>query len=61
MDPLLRTFALASGLLFCVVFAAATVVVAAQNGIDLAVVLSLAIVALVMLGLVGAIRNPPRG
>ena len=60
MDPLLRMLALFSGLLFCALFAAITVVVAARNGVDLAVVLSLAIVALVLLGLVGAIRNPPR-
>jgi hypothetical protein len=37
-----------------------TIIVAAENGIDVAVVLALGIVVLVALGLLGAIRNPPR-
>jgi hypothetical protein len=60
MDPFVRSLVLFGGLAFCVFFAALTTSVAVQDGVDIAVVISFAIIALVMLGILGAIRNPPR-
>lgn len=59
MDPLVRSLVLFGGVAFCVLFAGLTLSVAANNGIDIAVVISFVVIALVMIGLVGAIRNPP--
>jgi hypothetical protein len=59
MDPDVRTALLAIGIVFCGAFAAMTLAVAADSGIDIFTVVSLLIVALIGIGLVGAIRNPP--
>jgi hypothetical protein len=60
MDPLLRNFILLAGLVFCLIFGAMTAAVAAQGGIDVLVVVSFLIILMVMLGILGALRNPPR-
>jgi hypothetical protein len=60
VDPLLRSFILFAGLTFCIFFGALTATVAVQDGIDALIVVSFVIIGLVMLGILGAIRNPPR-
>lgn len=60
MSPLVRNLILFGGLFFCLVFGALTAVVAVNDGIDILILVSFAIVAMVMLGILGAIRNPPR-
>ena len=60
MDPDLRTALLAGGLVFVGLFAAMTVSVAIDNGIDALVVLAGAIIVMLATGLIGALRNPPR-
>ncbi len=44
---------------FCVMFAGMTAVVAAQSGVDIFSLAAVAIVVMLMLAVVGAIRNPP--
>jgi hypothetical protein len=48
------------GLAFCVFFGGLTAAVAAENGVDVLIVVSFLIILMVMLGILGAIRNPPR-
>lgn len=55
-----RNLILIGGLMFCLLFGALTVSVAAENGVDALILLSFAIIVMVMLGIVGAIRNPPQ-
>jgi hypothetical protein len=59
MEPDLRAVLLVIGLLFCGLFALMTLSVVAQSGIDVLSVTAFAIVALVLFGLLGALRNPP--
>lgn len=59
MDPDLRTFLLALGAIFCFGFAAMTLVVIAESGLDILTLTSLAIVAMVLFGIYGAFRHPP--
>lgn len=59
MDPDVRTALLWVGLIFCLGFAAMTIAVIAESGLDLLTVVSLLIVGLVGFGLYGAVRNPP--
>ena len=59
MDPDLRSLLLAVGALFCLGFAAMTLVVIADDGLDILTLTSLVIVAMVGFGLYGAYRNPP--
>ncbi len=59
MDPDLRAVLLAVGAVFCFAFAAMTLVVIAESGLDILTLTSLVILAMVLLGLVGAYRNPP--
>ena len=46
-------------LAFCLLFGAATASVAAQYGIDIFTVVSFLIILMLMLAVLGAIRNPP--
>jgi hypothetical protein len=46
-------------LAFCLLFGAATASVAAQSGFDVFTVISFLIVIMLMLAVLGAIRNPP--
>ena len=47
-------------LAFCLFFGAATASVAAQYGIDIFTVISFLIIVMLMLAVLGAIRDPPR-
>ena len=60
MDPDLRTALLAVAAVFCFAFMAMTVIVIADSGIDVFTVTALVIVGMVVLGLWGAVRNPPK-
>jgi hypothetical protein len=60
VEPLIRNLILFGGLAFCVVFGALTAAVAAEEGVDVLIVVSFAIIVMVMLGILGALRNPPR-
>jgi hypothetical protein len=46
-------------LVFCLLFGAATASVAAQSGFDIFTAISFLIVVMLMLAILGAIRNPP--
>ena len=63
MNPDVRTAILGAGLAFCILFAGAAIFAMLDNassfGIFLGIV-SLLIVGMIMLGLFGAMRNPPR-
>lgn len=54
-----RTAILAGGLAFCVFFAFATIEVTAESGLTVFTLTSFVIIALIAIGLIGAIRNPP--
>jgi len=56
----MRDAVLLVGLLFCVAFAGMTATVAAQDGLDVLTVTSFLIVLMIMLGIYGALKNPPR-
>jgi hypothetical protein len=47
-------------LAFCLLFGGLTASVAAESGIDVFTVTSFAIVLMIMLAVLGALRNPPR-
>ena len=59
MDPTLRAILLVGGLAFCGLFAVMTAVVAIEYGVDVLTVAAIAIVALLVPPLIGALRNPP--
>jgi hypothetical protein len=59
MNPDLRLALLAVAAVFCLAFGAMTLTVIADSGLDIFSVTSLAIVALILIGLYGAFRNPP--
>ena len=46
-------------LVFCLMFGAATASVAAQSGFDIFTAISFLIVVMLMLAVLGALRNPP--
>jgi hypothetical protein len=59
-----RTAVLGAGIAFCLLFGAASIVAIFESGPSTRGIvlggISLAIVGMIMLGLIGAIRNPPR-
>jgi hypothetical protein len=59
MDPDLRSALLVIGLLFWALFGLMTLSVVADSGIDVLSVTAFVILALVLFGLLGALRNPP--
>jgi hypothetical protein len=59
MGPEVRTALLLVGIVFCIGFTAMTLAAAAESGFGILTLLSLGIVALIGVGLIGAIRNPP--
>lgn len=59
MEPELRTALLLVGILFCLGFAGITLAAAAESGFGILTLVSLGIVALIGVGLIGAILNPP--
>ena len=60
MDPDLRNALLIGGLIFIGLFAAMTIAVAVQYGVDVLTVAAIVIVVMLALPLIGALRNPPR-
>jgi hypothetical protein len=60
MDPDVRTAIFVIGVLFCALFGLMTVTVVAQDGIDVLSIAAFAIVAMVLIGLLGALRQPPK-
>jgi hypothetical protein len=59
MDPRLRTAVLLFGLAFCMAFGFLTAKVAADTGFDILSLFSFAIIVMLMLAILGAIRHPP--
>ena len=59
MDPNVRTMLLAGGLVFCGLFAAMTAAVAIEYGVDVFTFAAIAILALIVPPLIGALLNPP--
>lgn len=60
MEPGIRTAILAVGFAFCALFLGLTLGVVAESGLNIISVVSFGIIALLLIGLVGALRNPPR-
>jgi hypothetical protein len=60
VDPDLRNALLIGGLIFIGLFAAMTIAVAVQYGVDVLTVAAIVIVVMLALPLIGALRNPPR-
>jgi hypothetical protein len=56
----MRSAFLLVALVFCLVFAGMTAAVAAQSSFDIFTAVSFAIVAMLMIAILGALRNPPR-
>jgi hypothetical protein len=56
----MRSAFLLVALAFCVAFGGMTLTVAAQSGVDIFTVVALLIVVMLMLAVLGALRNPPR-
>jgi hypothetical protein len=54
-----RNVFLLVALLFCLGFGAMTAAVVAQSGIDILTLTSFLIVVMIMLAVLGALRNPP--
>lgn len=55
----MRNALLFVALAFCVLFGGMTAAVAGQSGFDVFTVISFGIVLLIMLAVLGALRNPP--
>jgi hypothetical protein len=49
-----------AALAFCLLFGGLTASVAAESGIDIFTIASFAIILMIMLAVLGALRNPPR-
>ena len=60
MDNDTRTVVLVVGVLFCVFFGLMTFAVVAQDGIDVLSLTAFALLAVVLVGLIGSVRNPPK-
>jgi hypothetical protein len=60
VDPDLRNALLIGGLIFLGLFAAMTIAVAVQYGVDVLTVAALLIVGMLALPLIGSLRNPPK-
>lgn len=56
----MRSLLLWLALVFCLLFGAATASVASQSGVDIFTLVSFLIIVMLMLAVLGAIRNPPR-
>jgi hypothetical protein len=59
VEPEVRSAIVLVGLLFVFLFAGSALVVIGQDGIDFLTVLSLGIAAMILVGIVAVIRNPP--
>ena len=56
----MRSAFLLVALIFCVAFGGMTAAVAVQSGFDIFTLISFLIVVMIMLAVLGALRNPPR-
>lgn len=56
----MRSALLLVALAFCLLFGGVTAAVAAQSGIDILTLISFGIIVMIMLAVLGALRNPPR-
>jgi hypothetical protein len=56
----MREALLWGALVFCLFFGGLTATVAAESGFDIFTVVSFGIVLMIMLAVLGALRNPPR-
>ena len=56
----MRSAILLVALAFCVLFAGLTAAVAAESGFDILTLISFLVVLMIMLAVLGAVRNPPR-
>jgi hypothetical protein len=54
-----RSLLLWVALVFCMLFGAATASVASRSGLDIFTVISFLIILMIMLAVLGALRNPP--
>ncbi len=59
MDPDVRTAILAVGIAFVALLGGLTLAEIAESGLDILSLISLGLVAMLLIGLIGAIRNPP--
>jgi hypothetical protein len=57
----MRSAFLLVALIFCLGFGGMTVAVAAESGLDILTLTSFLIVVMLMLAVLGALRNPPGG
>ncbi|MGH2924610.1 MAG: hypothetical protein ACRDK1_01415 [Solirubrobacterales bacterium] len=55
----MRSAFLVGALIFCLGFGGMTAAVAAQSGFDIFTLIAFGIVAMILIGLFGALRNPP--
>jgi hypothetical protein len=60
VDPDLRNALLIGGLVFVGLFAAMTIAIAVQYGVDVLTVAAIVVVVFLALPLIGALRNPPK-
>jgi hypothetical protein len=60
VDPDLRNALLIAGLIFVGLFGAMTISVILEDGLDVLTVAALLIVGMLVLPLIGALRNPPK-
>jgi hypothetical protein len=56
----MRDIVLTVALIFCVAFAGMTATVASQSGLDIFTVTSFLIIGLILIAVIGALRDPPR-
>jgi hypothetical protein len=59
VDPRIRTVVLLAGMFFCLAFGAMTAAVAVESSFDIFSLAAFLIIGMLMLALLGAIRNPP--
>ena len=59
MEPEVRSAIVLVGLLFVFLFAGSALVVIGKDGLDFLTLLSLGIAAMIFLGILAVIRNPP--
>ena len=55
----MRSAFLIAALIFCVAFGGMTAAVAAQSGFDIFTLVAFGIVGMILIGVFGALRNPP--
>jgi hypothetical protein len=57
----MRSAILLVALAFCLLFGGLTAAVAAESGFDILTLVSFLIILMIMLAVIGALRNPPSG